>query len=155
MASVSPQVTSIHHYHRPPRLTAGAEVLQQKDYQVRFQLTFLERHRDHSDCLGQHPGFVTAGCQSCHGFSPHGAGGSGSVSLCEGMHWPNWHHFLFHHLLSSYCLTVLGYILFAITPGSQLNKISFKYAMLLFSFAFNLQYFSKKMLQPKYTFYTS
>lgn len=44
-------------------------------------------------------------------------GGRGSVSLCKGMHWSDWHHFLFHHLLSSYCLSVCGLIIFAITPG--------------------------------------
>lgn len=123
MASFSPQAASIHHYHHPPRLAAGTEVLQRKKI-IKWDSnwpfwngTGITLWSSWAASWVWHCG----GARVVMAPHPHVGGGRGSVSLCEGMHWSNWHHFLFHHLLTSYCLSVLGSIIFAITPGLRLN----------------------------------
>lgn len=101
---IHPSLSSSSSYGRRHWAVAAKE-----DYQVRFPLTFLERHRDHSMIvLGSILVLALRGARVVMAPRPHVGGGRGSVSLCKGIHWSHWHRFLFHHVLTSYCLSVFG-----------------------------------------------
>lgn len=76
-------------------------LIEKEDYQVRFQLTFLDWRRAHSMIiLGVVLVLALRGARVVMAPRPAVAGGSSS-SLCEGMHWLYWHHLLFNHLVLS------------------------------------------------------
>lgn len=77
--------------------------LEKEDYQIRFQLTFLDWCRDRCVIWALswfwHCGVPQLSWHLALMLQEEEAVGVCHLSFCEGMHWPNRHRLLFHYLL--------------------------------------------------------
>lgn len=105
MASATPCVTSIHHYHRHPLIILPQTLRWFREKIIKSDSNWpFWTDAGIAVWCGRCPGFGTVGCHSCQWhlalmLQEEEAVGVRHLSLCEGMHWPNCHPLLFHHLL--------------------------------------------------------